>query len=50
MASSLYPIMYLSELFVPYDSFLEIDILSTSISSILDGFLMVNEKSLKIFL
>ena len=41
MASlSLYPIKYLSELFVLYGSFLETDIILTSISSILNIFLL----------
>ena len=39
-SSSLYPMKYLSELFVPYDSFLETDILLTFKSCILNRFLL----------
>ena len=35
---SLYPIMYLNELFLPYNAFLETNILSTSIPSTLNSF------------
>ena len=34
---SLYPIKYLNDLFVPYDSFFRTNILSTSMSSILNS-------------
>ena len=35
---SLYPMKYLNELFGPYGSFLETNIFSTSVSSILNSF------------
>ena len=38
---SLYPIKYLNEFLLPYDSFLETDILLTSISSIIYLFVFV---------
>ena len=38
---SLYPIKYLDELYLPYCSFLETNILLTSISSILNIFLFL---------
>ena len=39
--SSLYPLIYLSQIFVPYYSFLEDNILLTSMSSILNSFLFL---------
>ena len=42
--------MYLDEFFVPYDSFLETNILLTSISSILNIFLFLQKLLLLIFL
>ena len=39
--SSLYPMKYLNDLFVPHVSFLEINILSTSMSSVLNSFLLL---------
>ena len=38
---SFYPMEYLSEPFLPYDSLLETNILSTPISSLLNGFLLL---------
>ena len=47
---SLYPIKYLSALFVSYGSFLETNILLTSISSILNIFLFLLKSLFSIFL
>ena len=48
-SSSLYPTKYLSEFFVPYNSFLETNILSTSKQCILNIFLFLQKLLLLIF-